>query len=252
MARVIIIPARLASQRFPAKLLRSDSGWPLLRHGYERCRQVPAVSRVVVAADGAEIADVVRDFGGECVLTDPALPSGTDRVAAAALALGLDPERDHVVNVQGDEPEIDPLAVDLVFRLLAARGDAAVATLATCRWDSAGFHDPNRVKVVIAEDGHALYFSRAAIPHRRDAGSGSSVRWHCHVGIYGFRAGALTAFTARGPSPLEEWERLEQLRFLEMGLRIEVGIVESAPAGIDTPDDYSLFLARWRKDGSAQ
>lgn len=207
---------------------------------------------MVVAADGVEIEAAVHGFGGECVRTDPGLASGTDRVAAAVLALGLDASRDHVVNVQGDEPEIDPTAVDLLFRLLESEGDAAVATLATVREDPEGFHDPNRVKVVVADDGHALYFSRAPVPHQRGARDFDRVPWHCHVGIYGFRAGALAAFTARGPSPLEDRERLEQLRFMEMGLRIKVGIVESAPSGIDTPEDYSHFLARWRQDGSAQ
>lgn len=253
MARVIILPARLAAERFPKKLLRDETGWPLIQHGYVRCTQVPGVSRVVVAADGPEIEAAVRGFGGECVLTDPSLPSGTDRVAAAAIALGLDPEEDLVVNVQGDEPEIDPAAIDLLFGLLeeasrSASGPAPVATLATRRTDREGFDDPNRVKVALSEDGHGLYFSRAPIPFPRGAEREPEVAWHCHVGIYGFRPGALAAFTGREPSPLERRERLEQLRFLEMGLRIRVGIVESAPPGIDTPEDYQHFLQRLRRE----
>lgn len=250
MARIIIIPARLASERFPGKLLHNETGWPLLRYGYERCCQVPG-ARVVVAADGKPIADAVEAFGGECVLTDPDLPSGTDRVAAAAEALAVDPAQARVVNVQGDEPEIDPAHVELLFDLLEDSA-ADVATLATRRQDVDGFRNPNRVKVVRSETGAGLYFSRSPVPHVRELAAVANPDWLCHIGIYGFRFEALKAFSQRPASPLEQRERLEQLRFLEMGLRIQVGIVESAAAGIDTPEDYREFMARLRASSQTE
>lgn len=246
MARLIIIPARLASERFPRKLLQDETGWPLIRHVHERCRQVSGTVRVVVAVDGNELADTVRAFGGEFVQTDPALPSGSDRVAAAARALGVDVQRDLIVNVQGDEPEIDPEHIAQVFELLATHEDADVATLAVPRADAAGFADPHRVKVVCALDGRALYFSRAPIPLARDAPLDTAPRWLLHVGLYGYRPIALMRATATPPTPLERTERLEQLRFLEMGLRIQVGIADSAAAGVDTPADYRRFVAAFR------
>ncbi|MEM7164257.1 MAG: 3-deoxy-manno-octulosonate cytidylyltransferase [Planctomycetota bacterium] len=242
MARIIIIPARLAATRFPAKLLQDQTGWPLIRHGYEQCRRVPGVSHVVVAADGPKIAAAVTGFGGVAVETDPELPSGTDRVAAAARELGLDPATDFIVNVQGDEPEIDPSHLELLFRLLEESG-ADVATLASPRNDTDGFLNPNRVKVARAESGDALYFSRTPIPYcGADTAAGSD--WLLHVGTYGFRPGALAKIAQHPPTELEKRERLEQLRFLEMGLRIQVGIVDSAAAGIDTPEDYEEFVQR--------
>ncbi|MCA8963043.1 MAG: 3-deoxy-manno-octulosonate cytidylyltransferase [Planctomycetes bacterium] len=255
MGRVIVIPARLRSERLPRKLLLDESGWPLIRHTVEQCRRVPGVARVVVAADGEEIADAVRQFGGEVVLTDPELRTGTDRVAAACAALGLgvdDPgDATCVVNVQGDEPEIDPAHVDALFEMLetaepSTGRSAVVATLATPRRDSEGFADPNRVKVVTDGAGFALYFSRSGIPFPR----GDSVPWLCHVGIYGFRPGALHRFSRTPPTPLERTEKLEQLRFLELGLSIRVGTVGRAAPGIDTFEDYRAFLARCRSESA--
>ena len=250
MARIIIIPARLAASRFPAKLLQDETGWPLIRHGYEQCRQVSGLSQVVVAADGPEIAAAVEGFGGTVVLTDPELPSGTDRVAAAARELGLSGDDDFIVNVQGDEPEIDPAHLELLFELLETRG-ADVATLATPRRDAEGFANPNRVKVVRAGSGDALYFSRAPIPFTAIPLTASGAQpasdaesWLLHIGTYGFRPGALAAVAQHEPTVLEKRERLEQLRFLEMGLRIQVGIVDTAAAGIDTPEDYREFVQR--------
>ena len=266
MARVVVIPARYASQRFPGKLLQDRSGWPLIRHVVERCRQVPGVDQVIVAADGPRIANAVRNFGGVSIETDPELASGTDRVAAAVAELGVD-ATDGIVNVQGDEPQIDPDHIRTLFELLE-QGAAPVATLATPRFDEEGFRNPNRVKVVLTPDGRALYFSRAGIPHFREGarflGEGQVLEgegqvpdvgpagadtdpgdsWLCHVGIYGFRADVLRRFTVTPPSRLERIERLEQLRFLEMGLPIQVGVVKEAAEGIDTPEDYERWLAQ--------
>lgn len=249
MARVIVIPARYASQRLPGKLLLGETGWPLIRHTHERCLAVDGIDRVVVAVDGAEIHDAVVAYGGEAVRTDPDLPTGTDRVAEAVRALELDPDLDTVVNVQGDEPEIDPRHVARLFdRLEQGRGGpdggdgVGVATLAVEQRDEAGWDDPNRVKVVRDRRGRALYFSRAGVPRPRDGGAPE--RWLLHVGIYGFLPGALARFRDCGPSPLEGIERLEQLRFLEMGIGIAVDVVEAGGGGIDTAEDYRRFVER--------
>ncbi|MEE8142978.1 MAG: 3-deoxy-manno-octulosonate cytidylyltransferase [Planctomycetota bacterium] len=240
MAKVIVIPARLASDRFPDKLLQAQTGWPLIRHVYDRCTQVGGVHRVVVAVDGPRLAQAVGEFGGEVILTDAQLPTGTDRVAAAVASLHLDGPSDLVVNVQGDEPELEPAHVERLFELLQeADSPVAVATLATRRSDGEGFANPNRVKVVVDELHNALYFSRAPIPS-----AGSDTSWLYHVGVYGFRPGALERFAARKPGFLERRERLEQLRFLEMGLGIRVAIVAEAAPGIDTPEDYQRFVDR--------
>ncbi|MCI0650933.1 MAG: 3-deoxy-manno-octulosonate cytidylyltransferase [Planctomycetes bacterium] len=251
MAHVVIIPARFAATRFPGKLLADAGGWPLIRHAYERVRSARGIDRVIVAADGALIANAVRDFGGEVELTDPNLASGTDRVAAAVRSLRLDPERDLIANVQADEPEIEPAHVELLFELLesAARaGDCSVATLAARRFGPDGFDDPNRVKVVVDASGSALYFSRAGIPHPRE-GISASFPWLYHVGVYGFRPGALRRFAETAPSSLERIECLEQLRFLANGEAIRVGVVERAAPGIDTPRDLERFLGELRANG---
>ena len=240
MTRLIVIPARLASQRLPRKVLLDETGSPLIRHVYERCASVAGVERVVVAADGEEVAAAVREFGGEVVVTDPDLASGTDRVAAAVEALGASGA--FVVNVQGDEPEIDPGHVARLFDILSESEENAVATLAVRRQDRDGFEDPNRVKVVLDDAGFALYFSRAQVPFPREGGEALS--WLCHVGTYGFRPGSLERFTSRVATSLERTERLEQLRFLQMGLRIRVHVVDGASQGIDTPEDYRQFVAR--------
>ncbi len=251
MVRVIVIPARRASERLPGKLLRADTGWPLIRHVQERCRAVPGVDRVIVAADGEAIREAVLSYGGEVVLTDPALPTGTDRVAEAVRALDLDHSSDLVVNVQGDEPEIDPQSVALLFERLAQSrldGDGVqVATLATRRVDPEGWRDPNRVKVLCDRRGHALYFSRAPLPRPR--GGEPPAEWLLHLGVYGFLPGALARFRECPPGALECAEKLEQLRFLEEGIGISVEVVEASEGGagmggIDTEDDYRRFVAR--------
>ena len=268
MPHVIVIPARLASERLPGKVLLDATGWPLIRHVYERCTCVPGVDRVVVATDGEQVLEVVRGFGAEGVLTDADLASGTDRVAVAAQCLALDPDRDLVVNVQGDEPRIEPSHVEQLFAMLEGLEDLGVATLAAPRRDRAAFENPNRVKVVLDNAGFALYFSRATIPFHRggfddrrgtegekqvnlgDPGQARDISpWLYHIGTYGFRPAALERFRRAPPAPLEVRERLEQLRFLEIGLRVRVGLVTSAAAGIDTPEDYEEFVAEVRGGG---
>ena len=223
-APIVIIPARLASTRLPGKPLADIGGLPLIGHVWGRARAAQ-VGRVVVAAGDAEIADAVRAFGGEAVLTDPELPSGTDRVMAAADAVdpgGAAP----VINLQGDMPDVGAE----VLRAVAERLRAPEAEMVTAVVAREGELGPDRVKAVVADDGRALYFTRAEAPW------GEGARFQ-HVGIYGFARGALQRFCALPPSPLERRERLEQLRALEAGMRIDCVEVDSIPMSVDTPQD---------------
>lgn len=233
----IVLPARRASSRLPEKLLLAESGRPLLAHTLARCLTLAPAVRVVAAVDCEELAEVARAAGAEAVLTDPDLPSGSDRVWAAVQAM---PELQHVVNVQGDEPEIEADAIRAVFAAL--RAGAAVATLAA-PLAATSFADPACVKLVRALDGRALYFSRAPIPHPRND-LGEAGRPRLHVGVYGYTRAALADFAAAAPTPLERTEGLEQLRFLERGVPIQVVDWPHAFPGIDTREDYDAFLRR--------
>jgi len=249
----VVIPARYASTRLPGKPLLDIGGRPMIQRVVEQAT-ASAADEVLVATDDARIAQAVHDPRrpgvGIAVMTDPALPSGTDRVAAVARARSWS-DTTLVVNVQGDEPFVAPALIDQVAALLAGDPTAAIATLATPVESLTDFLDPNVVKVVMADDGAALYFSRAPIPWVRDgasAGLGSQQAWDGslrHVGIYAYRVGALARITAMAPSPLEQSEKLEQLRALQAGLRIVVGrcVVPPGP-GIDT--EHDLQRARER------
>ncbi|MAJ28167.1 3-deoxy-D-manno-octulosonate cytidylyltransferase [bacterium TMED181] len=260
MQRVIIIPARIASRRLPGKMLLDQTGWPLIRHVYTMAQSVPGVSRVVVATDGPEISEVVKEFGGESVETSPDLVSGTDRVAEACRLLGLEDDQfsedTSIVNVQGDEPELDPGDVVRLFEVLEGSPDCAAATLVTRHTDSeteAAFRDPNRVKVILDERGRARYFSRQPIPFC-EQGQIPESGWLQHIGIYGFRPSSLRIFTSLPVGGLESQERLEQLRLLEFGHEIAVGEVSGAAPGIDTQEDYQRFVEktlRMREDAGS-
>lgn len=231
----MIIPARRASTRLPEKLLLAESGRPLLAHTIERCLALRTPARVIAAVDDLELQSVAREAGAESVLTSPACASGSDRVWEAARGI---PAR-FIVNVQGDEPEVEPEAVDAVFAGLAA--GAAVATLAAPMPPGVRPDHPAAVKVVTDLAGRALYFSRAAIPYPRRA-DGAEPR--LHVGVYGYTRAALERFAALPPTPLELTEGLEQLRFLEHGESIRVLEWPRAFPGIDTREDYDAFLER--------
>jgi 3-deoxy-manno-octulosonate cytidylyltransferase (CMP-KDO synthetase) len=242
----VVIPARYASTRLPGKPLLDVGGTTLVQRVVERACASGAVE-VLVATDDARIAAAVHDPRAPGVpialMTDPALPSGTDRVAAVAAMRGWDDDS-LVVNVQGDEPFLPPALVAQVAELLAADPRAGIATLATPILSLEEFLDPNVVKVVTAGDGAALYFSRAPIPWTRDTAPaglasqrdfGGALR---HVGLYAYRVGVLRQLTRLPPSTLEQRERLEQLRALEHGVRIAVGRCVEVPApGVDTPAD---------------
>lgn len=233
MNPIVVIPARMASARLPGKPLADIHGRPMVVHVMERARRA-GIGRVAVACAEPEIAAAVRAAGGEAVLTDPSLPSGSDRVHAALA--GLDPGGEHriVVNVQGDFPTIEP---DALRAVLAPLGDTEVdiATLVAPIADEAEASLASVVKAACAfTPGHraapALYFSRAPLPW------GDGPRWH-HIGVYAFRRAALDRFVALPPTPLERREGLEQLRALEAGMRIACARVAHGPFGVDTPAD---------------
>jgi len=242
-----VIPARYASTRFPGKPLARQTGKYLIQHVCERVAAAGLVRRRIVATDDERIAAAVREFGGEAVMTRPDHPSGTDRIAEVVRGLPGSPD-DIILNVQGDEPEIEPEYLDRLVERLAGEphDECPVATLA-CPFPPDGDpRDPNCVKVVANLAGRALYFSRARIPYPRDGdGDGTPDRCLLHLGVYAYRRACLLQLAAWKPGELEQVEKLEQLRVLEHGLALAVEIVPQASVGIDTPEDYARFVARW-------
>jgi 3-deoxy-manno-octulosonate cytidylyltransferase (CMP-KDO synthetase) len=213
---------------------------------YEQAAAAKRIRRCVVATDDERIAAAVRSFGGDAVMTRPDHPSGTDRIAEVVRGRPGQPD-DLILNVQGDEPEIEPAYLDrLVDRMEADRACPA-GTLACPFPDGSDPRDPNCVKVVRNHAGRALYFSRSLIPYPRDGG-GKIVpgEWLLHLGVYAYRRAFLLEFAGWPPCRLERVEKLEQLRVLEHGQAMAVEIVEQACVGIDTPDEYEQFVARWR------
>jgi 3-deoxy-manno-octulosonate cytidylyltransferase (CMP-KDO synthetase) len=243
MSFTVLIPARLASTRLPDKPLADIAGVPMVVRVAQRAMQ-SAASRVVVAADSPQIVDACSAFSVTAVLTRLDHPSGSDRLAEACDALGLGDD-DVVVNVQGDEPLMDPALINAVAGLLAQRGDCAMSTAAHAIGDLEELLNPNVVKVVLDAHGTALYFSRSPIPAARDFSgapwwkAGSSLPGPLrHVGIYGYRVGFLRAFPKLPQAPIEQLEQLEQLRALWHGHRIAVHVTTQAPGpGVDTPAD---------------
>jgi 3-deoxy-manno-octulosonate cytidylyltransferase (CMP-KDO synthetase) len=233
MNPIILIPARMASTRLPGKPLADIHGRPMILHVLDRAREA-GIGPVAVACADAGIADAVRAEGAVAVMTDPALPRGSDRVQAAVAALDPDARHDVVVNLQGDLPTLPPAYLRRVLTPLADR-QVDIATLVAPVTTAEEAASPSVVKAACAFDGGrevapALYFSRATIP------SGDGPLWH-HIGVYAFRRAALARFVALPESPLEKREALEQLRALEAGMRIGCARVEHAPFGVDTPAD---------------
>lgn len=242
----VLIPARLASTRLPDKPLADIAGKPMVVRVAERAAGSGA-AQVVVAADHPSIVDACTAHGVRCLLTRSTHASGSDRLAEACVQLGLDGD-DIVVNVQGDEPLIEPALIRDCAALLPAHPDCAVGTAAHPIADLADFLNPNVVKVVCDAAGRALYFSRAPIPCWRDgAGELPQPAPLRHMGLYAYRAGYLRRFPALAPAPLELLEALEQLRVLWHGERIAVLVTDHAPgAGVDTPADLERVRALWR------
>ncbi len=230
MTIVGVIPARYASVRFPGKPLASLAGKPMVVRVWEAASAASRLDRAVVATDDERIAAAVRSAGGEAILTSPDAASGTDRLAEAARAIPADA----YVNVQGDEPLMSGSNIDRAVDTLLADGRREIATIAL-PMPEAEATDPNVVKVVVARDGRALYFSRAPIPYARNG----QPSYRKHLGIYAYRAQTLQRLSALPPSPLERAESLEQLRWLEAGYAIWVGEAASDSIGVDTPDDLA-------------
>jgi len=276
----VVIPARLASTRLPRKLLLTETGQTLLQHTYEAACRARKPAGVCIAADHEEIAAAARAFGARVIMTSPACASGTDRLAEVAPQLnGID----LIVNVQGDEPELAGETIDAAIGLLEANTTAPMATLGTPIRDRAKLLDPACVKVIfrsaecgmrnaegrrktddsslrtpysslptselLRTSGTALYFSRAAIPHARewrdDLLTSEPPSFYQHLGLYVYRREFLPLYASLPRTPLERLENLEQLRVLEHGYEIAIGIVEEPSIGIDTPEDYRAFVERW-------
>ncbi|MCA9192544.1 MAG: 3-deoxy-manno-octulosonate cytidylyltransferase [Planctomycetales bacterium] len=249
----IVIPARLASTRLPEKLLLNRTGKPLIQHTYEAAATATRPKGITVAVDSDQMLATVESFGGQAVMTAPELASGTDRVAAVALQM---PSVDIFVNVQGDEPEITAEAIDLVTYLLERHADAQVATLATPIRSRQRLDDPACVKVVRDNAHRALYFSRSPIPHVRSWDSElltvDPPFFLQHLGIYAYRRDFLLRLSELPASPLEQLEKLEQLRFLEAGHTILVDIIGHGPKGIDTIADYEAFVDRHQRSSTLE
>ena len=226
-----IIPARYGSKRFPGKPLAEILGKPMFWHVFERARQCPELSQIVLATDDDRIISAAKELDVPVVMTQDTHSTGTDRVLEAAVLLRV-PEDAIVVNIQGDEPTLEPaMLTELVRPFIAS--EVQVTTLAR-KIDPKEAKNPNRVKVVFAKDGRALYFSRSLIPHPSD---GQWDEFYGHIGLYAFRMNILKDFVALGPSRLETAEKLEQLRLLENEIPIHVVITEHQCIGVDRPDD---------------
>lgn len=237
MKVVAVIPARYGSTRFPGKPLARLAGKPLIQHVWERARAIPSVEAVYVATDDHRIYDAVLAFGGKPILTSREHPSGTDRVAEVCRSLDVD----LVVNIQGDEPLVDGVAVDRLVRSMLADPTIGIGSLAHPIDDEGELLDPNAVKVVLNRKGDALYFTRSPIPYWREVGGPRSVRGPVtplrHIGLYAYRRPVLLRLAAWPPTPLEQTEALEQLRALEHGEAIRILVVERPAPGVDTPED---------------
>ena len=229
----VVIPARYGSTRFPGKPLFKIAGKPLLQHVWERCGKARGVTAIIIATDDMRIAEAAFDFGAEVSMTSPKHRSGTDRCAEVAKRLrGFS----HIVNVQGDEPLIDPALISRLAKTLTADRAIDMITAANAFGSDEDAGNPNAVKVVLDRAGNALYFSRSVIPFAR----GGSPRYLRHQGIYGYSAKFLLQFVKWKPGALEQCEQLEQLRALENGARIRVLLTKSASLGVDAPEDAAL------------
>ena len=242
---VLVIPARRRSTRLPDKLLLRQTGKTVLQHTYEAACKTRRPQLILIATDDQEIAREARQFGAQVVMTSPDCPSGTDRVAEAIRDIDA---AEIIINLQGDEPEIDPQAVDQLAESLIANPNAAMATLATPIRQRAQLDDPACVKVVFSPSGEALYFSRSPIPHAREWDDNlleaNPPLFHQHIGVYAYRRDLLLSLAQLQPGRFEQIEKLEQLRVLEHGETILVTEIAEPTCGIDTPEDYAAFVER--------
>jgi len=238
-----VIPARYGSSRFEGKVLAKDTGKFLVQHTYERALCAKTVEKVLVATDSELVMAACASFGADCVMTSAAHKSGTDRIAEAV----RDIDAEIIVNLQADEPQIDPANIDELVELLS-RSDADTATLVARFESEEQIIDPNIVKAIVDKNGRAIYFSRSPIPYDRGAGGvGQTDMYLRHLGIYAYRKDFLLKFTTLPQGKLEKCEKLEQLRAIEYGYTIITGKVEHAWEGIDTPEQYQAFVKRKKR-----
>ena len=283
MKIIAVIPARYSSTRLPGKVLLKDTGKFLIQHTYEQACLAKLPDKVIIAADDEKIVSAAKSFGAECILTSINHQSGTDRIAEVVQKLAGSVQRtadsknlnaprstlnadDIIVNVQGDEPEIDPANIDKVAKLLVDNPDYPMATLVAPFEKAEDVANPNIVKVIVSScverdayrekntqypilnTQHALYFSRSPIPYDRQSGGIGDLNLYLrHIGIYAYRKDFLLKITALPQSPLEKTEKLEQLRAIENGYGILVGRIERTCDGIDTPEQYAEFVKRYNK-----
>jgi len=242
---IVVIPARYGSSRFAGKVLAKETGKYLVQHTYERALCAKTVDQALIAADDERVMAACAEFGGACVMTSVAHQSGTDRIAEAVAEMDVD----IIVNLQADEPEIDPAYIDQVAGLLSDNPDAGMATLLAPFESAEDVANPNIVKCITNTAGKAIYFSRSVIPYDRQAGGvGDISNYKRHLGIYAYRKQFLMDFTAMQPSFLEQTEKLEQLRAIENGHMILTAMVEKAWDGIDTQEQYQAFVGRMTKN----
>ena len=239
MNPIVLIPTRMAATRLPGKPLALIGGVPMILRAYRRA-VAANIAPVAVAAGDAEIVEAVEAIGGRAVLTDPALPSGSDRILAALAALDPEGRHDAVINLQGDMPFVEPSVIEACAGLLQAQPDCDIATLVAPEVSADDRGNPDVVKAILAlapgaSSGRALYFTRSTL-------YGDGPVWR-HIGIYGYRRAALEQFNAAAPSPLERREKLEQLRALELGMSIWASIADSAPISVDNPADLAAARA---------
>jgi 3-deoxy-D-manno-octulosonate cytidylyltransferase len=236
-----VIPCRYGSSRLPGKPLLAKTGKPLVQHVYESVRSAESLSRIIIATDDERILDAAESFGADAEMTSPDHLSGTDRMAEIADRI----DGDVFVNIQGDEPELDPAHIDIAVNALIDDPEADVSTVCSPLESDAEFDDPNTVKCVVDGKGYALYFSRAGIPYpRSDVIRPTTDELLKHHGVYCFRRDVLLDFPGLIPPAIETSEQLEQLRLLWHGYRIKICMVDSAPKGIDTMEDYEAFVTR--------
>ena len=239
----VVIPARLASTRLPEKLLLRAGGKSVIEHTVLSASRAQCASKVLVAVDHPRLFEEVERFGGHAIMTSEHHQSGTDRIAEVAAQI---PDADILVNVQGDEPLIDPASIDLLANLLRENPHASMATVGTPIRNIERLRDPSCVKIVMGHNNRAIYFSRASVPMVRDGIEPEFLKaepphfWH-HIGLYAYRNEFLQWFARQPPGQLEKLEKLEQLRAIEAGHTILVGRVESAAHGIDTAEDFENF-----------
>jgi len=245
MKVLVCIPARYGSTRFPAKVLARDTGKFLIQHTYEQALLAKTVDKIMIATDSEEIRQACESFGATCVMTSIDHKSGTDRIAEAIAYIDVE----IIVNLQADEPEIDPVNIDYLGKLLLDNPYYPMATLVTEFQTKEKIKDPNTVKVITDSKNNAIYFSRSIIPFDREAGGvGNIDGFQRHLGIYAYRKDFLLKITSLPQTSLEKTEKLEQLRVIENGFAILVGKVKHTCDSIDTPQQYADFVKRYDKN----